>query len=656
MAGFDTGVSALDTSQRALDIIGQNLANSSTPGYHRQVLNLATAPPTPIGNLSIGSGVQIVDVQRLRDSLVENATTVQTYQAGDTNAQLDSLNQVQAVLGQDGNTLGSNLTQFFNQLTQLAATPQDTTLRQVVLGSAQTLTQGFNSLGNSLDQLSSGLDQQLGDAVNQITATAQQIADLNGQIAQATIRGINPNDQLDQRDQLVNNLAKLVGVSVVPQDFGQVTVVAAGVPLVVGNQTTTLQFSIDANNQAVLTAAGSNVSLPATGGQVGGLLQVRNQTLPGYKAQLDTLAGTLAQQVDAVQATGLGLAGPSTLLSSQRAVRSITAPLAGAGLAFPPQKGTLSVTVTDLATGARTLSQVAIDPATQSLQDVANALSAIPNLQAVVSAQTGTLQVLAKPGFAFDFAGRTDQAPNTANITGTTTPQIGGQYAGSGNDVYTYQVVGTGTVGVSPNLGLQVTDSAGNAVATLNIGQGYSPGSSLTVANGITVSLAAGTANNGDSFTSTLVANPDTGGILTALGLNTFFTGSNADDLAVQPALLSDPSLLAASLSGQPGDNSNLTRMIALSNEPLLAGGTQTFSQAYDGLVGEVGTQVQTLTNQQTAQTALGQQLQAQQQSVSGVDPNEELVQLLTFQRAFQYGSKYISVLSDTLNSLLQIL
>src|SRR5439155_19269418 len=132
-----------------------------------------------------------------------------------------------------------------------------------------------------------------------------------------------------------------------------------------------------------------------------------------------------------------------------RAASSTTVPLAQAKLAFPPQAGSLFISVTNKATGNRTISEVQIDPATQSLQDVANAINAVPNLQGLVDTQTGTLKIIAAPGFGFDFAGRLATQPDSASITGTTQAQASGTYTGSVNDVYTYKVVGTGTIGVT---------------------------------------------------------------------------------------------------------------------------------------------------------------------------------------------------------------
>lgn len=655
MSLFNPGVSALDAAQTALNLIGNNLANANTPGYHRQVLDLTEADPTLMSNISVGSGVQVSDTRRQIDNLLQTAITTQTYSLADTSSQLSTLQQVQSSLSPSSGSLHDYIEQFFNQLNQLATQPSDTTQRAVVLATAQNLAGEFNSLNTSLGQVRNGIDSQLGNAVTNINALAQQIAQLNALIRDASIRGINPNDQLDQRDQLVNKLAGIVGVQVIPSDADQVTVLAAGVPVVVGSQNTALQFSIAAGNVAQVTLSGSTTPLTVTGGQLGGLLTARNQSLADVQTQLDTLASSFMKNVDAVQATGLGLSGPSTFLSGTRGVTNLNLPLNKAGLAFPPQAGTLYVSVTNLATGIRTLTPVNIDPSTQSLNDVAAALSAIPNLQAVTNAQNGTLQIMAKPGYAFDFAGRLPSSPNTSGFTGTATPGIGGQYTGTSNDTYTFQVVGSGTVGVTPNLALKVTDASGNPIATLNIGQGYSPGTPLTVANGVTVQLASGTANNGDVFSTPVIAQPDTAGILTSLGLGTFFTGSSSADIAVQPALLSNPSLLAASRNGTTGDNSNLTRLIALHDQTLLGNGTQTFTQANDAIVGSVASQVQQLTTLKTSQQALGQQLTAQQQSISGVDPNEELVNLLNFQRSFQIASEYLGVVNTTLQSLTQI-
>jgi flagellar hook-associated protein 1 FlgK len=137
--------------------------------------------------------------------------------------------------------------------------------------------------------------------------------------------------------------------------------------------------------------------------------------------------------------------------------------------------------------------------------------------------------------------------------------------------------------------------------------------------------------------------------------VNTAFTGNTALSLGVNPALLASPSLLSASRTGTSGDGSNLQRLAATRDQTTLAGGSQTVEQYYAAIVGNAGTQVQQVQNQQTAQQALGKQLQAQQQSVSGVNENEELLNMLQFQRGFQLASSYVSAVNQSYDALFNI-
>jgi flagellar hook-associated protein 1 len=372
--------------------------------------------------------------------------------------------------------------------------------------------------------------------------------------------------------------------------------------------------------------------------------------------QLNTLAQGLATQFDKIQSTGLGLSGPMTNLTSQRTVANTNQPLSTANLAFPPQTGTLYITVTNLATGQRTLNKVAIDPKTQSLANVATAISAVPNIQAVVNSQTGTLSLLAKPGYGFDFTGNLSTAPDTQAITGTTAATIDGQYTGTTNDTYTYSFSGPGTIGVTPNLTMQVSNGAGNVLGTFNVGQGYTAGTDLTTVSGVQINMAAGTVNAGDTFSVNVAGNPDSANVLGALGLNTFFIGNNAGDLQVNPALLNDPSQLAASTTGQAGDGSNLAKMVSLQNQSVLANGSQTFQKYLENLIGNVGAQTSDMQANSSAYGALGQQLNDQLQSATGVDTNTALMQLVQYQQAYQMSAQYVSVVNQTIQSLINII
>ncbi|HKI33795.1 MAG TPA: flagellar hook-associated protein FlgK [Gemmataceae bacterium] len=657
MSALSIGVSALQVSQQLIDLTGQNIANANTPGYHRQVASLAGIET---GN-NTGSGVTILSIDRQRNDLLDTAVLNNTYEAQNVSTQLNALQQVEAYIAPGAGGIDSLLSNFFNQVQTLAASPADQAQRSVVVNTASNLADTLNSTSNQLLTMNENLNQTGADLVDNINNDAQQIASLNSQIETATASGQKPNDLLDQRDQVISNLSQLIDVRVIPTNLNQVTVMSAGAPIVAGTQSLNLQYQVGANDQAVLVRADkSSEGLVVTGGQAAGLLQVRNGDLSQVSSQLDTLTAALVQGVDEAQATGIALTGPLTSASGSRGVSGPTVPLSQAGLAFPPTAGTLAISVTQTTganAGTRTLYQVPIDPTTMSLNDVATAISAVPNLTASVNPASNTLQVTAANGYAFDFAGQIPSAPtNVQGNPGNIAFQVSGSYTGTTNDTYTFKVSGSGTVGVTAGLTLQAFDGNNDLLGSFNIGQGYQAGTVLSAVNGVTASVGAGTLAGTESFQVPVTANPDTGNLLTGLGLNTLFTGSSAATLGIRSDLLAHPELLSGSRNGDTGDGSNFTKIANLQNAQTLANGTQSVGQYFAATVGDVGVRVQDLTNQQTAQQTLGQQLSSQQQSVSGVDTNEELTNLLQYQRSFQMASEYINVVNQTLTTLMGII
>ena len=233
-------------------------------------------------------------------------------------------------------------------------------------------------------------------------------------------------------------------------------------------------------------------------------------------------------------------------------------------------------------------------------------------------------------------------------------PQLGGVYTGP-NTSYTFQVVGGGPVGQTAGLELQVTDANNNPVATVNIGQGYTAGTPISLPGGVTLQLSAGTLTAG-SFTYPVVSQPDTANVLSALGIDSLLTGSTAGDLGVNPTIAGDPTQLAGSLTGAASDSSNFEQLAALQYQQPLANGTATYLGYYTNMVSDIGAQVQNAQNTQQAQQSLTQQLDTQRQGVSGVDPNTELVNMLQYQRAFQMSAQFISTVNTTYDDLLNMI
>lgn len=655
MSSISIGLSALQTAQQGLAIAGNNLTNAATPGYHREVAEVSSLAPTISGGLSVGSGVTITTINRAVSQQLDAALTLQTSVNGLTDASLNASTQIQNAISTGTTSPATQVTNLLNSLQALSASPGSGSSQQAVVTSAQAVATAFNSASSAFTQLQRGIDQSISADVNQINSLTSQIASLNGQISSATNQGVAPNTLLDQRGEFINQLAQIANIQVQNSKDGQVTLISGGAALVAGGTSQTLAAGSDSSGNAIVTLAGSTTPINITGGDLGGLLSQRNGTLADYQHQLDKLAQQVEASFNQIQATGLGTSGGFKTLTGQNGVTSATAKLNAAGLSFPPTSGTLYVGVTNASTGQRTITGVPINPQSESLQDVANSIStSVPNLTAFVNSQTGTITLSSATGYTFDFSGGYEASPTTSFAGGsTTTPTISGAYSGSKNDQYTVTFNGSGSIGTTQGLTAQVTNQAGTVLGTINVGQGYRVGQPITLANGVTLALTAGSAVSGDSFSTPVVSNSDTAGILNALGLNTMFTGGNASQLSVSSAISGNPSLIASSTTGQPGDTSNLQRFVALNNAAVMNGGTQTFSDYANQMVSNIGTQVQSLTSQQSTNQTLTTNITNQQQSISGVDTNQELASVMKYQQQFEMASKYISAINDTIFQLI---
>jgi flagellar hook-associated protein 1 FlgK len=651
IVNFSAGLSALRVNQQVLDLLGHNIANINTPGYHRQEPLLAArfVPENPIG-----FGVELTTIRRLRDGVLEQAIRQNAGELAFVSSRLSRLREVETILGSGSGSLRQALDEFFNRLEELAVRPADLTQRRLVLDAADRLANRFHQVADQLNELREGITAEVQTALQQANALTKQIAELNGRIAQALARGSPANDAQDRRDQLIQELAQLVGVQVIEQPLGQVNVLVGGNLVVSGSEAVELRQVIDSENRLLIFAGTSAEPVTLPGGRLAGLLQTRNETLADFRQRLDELARVLMREFDAIHARGLGLAGPFTFLAGTRSVSHVDIFLDRADTAWPIRNGTVYVSITNLATGQRTLHAVSVQPSAQTLAQLASAFSSVPHFQAIADPQTRTLKFLAEPGYAFDFAGRLPTQPATS-ITGTAQPSVSGTYTGTVNDTYTFKALTSGTIGVTPNLTLEIRNSAGQVLGTVQVGQGYAPGTAIPAVDGLLVQLSAGTLNAGDSFQVPVIAEPDTAGLLSALGLNTLFTGKDAATVAVQPDVLANPARLAISRTGAPAEAGRLREMLALRSQVVFPGSGLTLAGFYDRMVADIGAQVQSAAEVEDHLHAVGQQLQAEQQAVSGVDPNEELVRLLQHQRAFQLAARYISVVNDTLDELLRI-
>jgi len=304
------GVQALDATQAALDATSNNIANANTPGYTREVAQLSENEENLSGGNVSGGGVTLEGVESVRDELLNLQIQQQTSLQNSADTVSSGLQSVQTLFSSTGNDIASALSAFSSSLAQLSASPTSTSAQESVLTAGQNLAQSFNTTANGLTTAQSAADQQVTETVGQINSLTQQIAQLNAQLSPSVMSTQNGGTIEDQRDELVQQLSTLTGVSVTQSSDGEVITTGNGTPLVMGGQSYNLQTSTGSNGfQQVLDSDGNNITSDISGGQLGGAIQVRDQVIPGFLSSLNTLASQFASSFNAAQEKGYDSSG-----------------------------------------------------------------------------------------------------------------------------------------------------------------------------------------------------------------------------------------------------------------------------------------------------------------------------------------------------------
>ena len=313
MPGLNTSmniaVQALMAEQGALNVTTNNIANVNTPGYSRQIPIFEESPTFHEGSIFYGTGVTLQQFQSVRDQLLQLRIYEETGQQGNSQAQLDSLNQIEGIFADPSQGVGGALSAFFNSLSQLSTNPTDMNARQQVLSAASNLANAFHQSVSALGNIQAGLDQAVPQTVNQINQLTGQIAKLNVQVAQMQGLGKDPGSIQDQRDELVRQLSGLVNVAVTQSEHGITLTTANGVPLVVAGQSYALQSGAASGGLQGVFAQGRDITSQITGGTLGGTINVRDQVIPQLLSQLDTLASQFTTSFNAVHQAGSDLSG-----------------------------------------------------------------------------------------------------------------------------------------------------------------------------------------------------------------------------------------------------------------------------------------------------------------------------------------------------------
>ena len=295
---------ALNADTGALSIINNNLANANTQGYSRETVDLSAEALVGTGQSEV-NGVSFGGFTSVRDQVLQIGINQKTSDLGSWNAQSAAWSQIESAFSGSAGDLGSSLSDFFSAFSSLATAPDDAATRQTAFSAAAQLVSAFHQAASVLSGAQASADASISGAVGQINQLSSQIATLDNQLTTMQAAGQDGGSVADQRDQLTTQLAQLVGISSTNTSSTPSLSIGDGSPLVIGGSAYSLHTTEGPDGQThVIDAQGEDLTAQISGGSLGGVLTMRDQSIPKESQVLDTLAGGFAAAVNTVQSQG----------------------------------------------------------------------------------------------------------------------------------------------------------------------------------------------------------------------------------------------------------------------------------------------------------------------------------------------------------------
>ena len=667
---LNSAVSGMSAAQIGLQTAEHNIANQSTAGFSRQRIIQTSNTAMLTGSGFVGQGTNVSTVERMYSRFLSN----QVNSAQTTSSELETyyaqIAQIDNMLADVNSGLSPALQSFFTGLQQVAANPLQLPARQAMLSSAQSLVARFQGLEERLSEIYAGVNSQVSTQVATINSYANQIGALNQTIIIAQSSNNQPaNDLLDQRDQLVSDLNKLIKVSTTTETNGSFNVyIGTGQQLVVGAQVMTMTAapsSADPSKFVLgLKSGATTQEMPEsliTGGSLGGLLKFRSETLDKTANDLGRNAASLALTFNAQYALGQDLLGqasgdpnfvsnfftvptPKVVASS---LNPLTSPEVRVSYSPPPYDGNFYTDLTNsdyrLDSNGTSLTLTRLtDNVSWTGVDV-TALNA-----AVASSPQGS------QGFTID-------VPSSALVTGSS---------------YVIQPTREAARNISVNATIAADARQIAAAAPIRTQLGATNTGSATitagkVATGYTAPAAGSpvtvTYNGGDltfpasaypvTVTVNGVASP---GSPYAAGPVTYVNGATVSFSGISFEISGAPkngdTFQIARNSSGVSDSRNALLLGQLQTQNTMSGKTASYQTAYAQLVSDVGNKTRQISVTGDAQQALLKQTQTAREALSGVNLDEEAANLIKYQQAYQASAKAFQIGTGLFDTLLGIM
>ena len=636
----NTAISGLLTAQRGLTVTSHNISNVNTAGYSRQLVEASARESSLLGNGFIGNGVEINTIIRAHDLFLTNQLRSSISGESEASTFLFLASRVDKLLANEETGLSFSMQNFFNSVQDVTDQPSSIAARQVMISEAESLVSRFQFLEARMYDLSSEIRTRLNNDVKEINSLINGIAQLNDRVVKAMgqANGQPPNDLLDKRDKLIEDLAEYVSVNVVEQIDGAVNIfVGNGQPLVLAaiSSQISLSESYSGHFDISLTSpfGSSDITDYIRGGSTGGTLSFQNQMLEPARNSLGRLALGFADSFNSQHALGQSLDGDINQAFFSLGVPDV--------LPVGAAPNNVSAAITD----------------TSSLSDSDYTLvyngGNMYTLTRFSDGQTTSINTGGVPVFV------------TAPVDGFTLSISAGSAV---NDVFIIRPTVNGAADINTLISNPRKIAAAavlrSGVATDTAGVPLNSGdadiSEIDISSvswlplGVAVTLTFDSVLNQFNVSAppggTLAYNPltDSGGkqfSLASIGNATFSISGNPAD--------GDQFVIENNISAS-GDNQNGLKLSSLQTSRILLGGTATYQDGYAQLVADVGATTRQTQISSEALGTLRSQALAFRDSVSGVNLEEEAANMLKFQQAFQAAAQMISTADRLFQTLMQ--
>ena len=714
---FNTAISGLHVSQRAIAIAGHNIANADTPGFSRQRVDVVARSPTGSSDGIVGRGAQLSGIERLVNTFANEQLRSGAAAHAGLSTYYDLAQQLDNVMADQGSGFGSAMNSFFSAINDLNADPTSPAARQLVLASTDGLVQRAHAIDTRLASIRGGVETSIAEEISEINALSSEVANLNGAIllAESAAAGQPANDLRDRRDEQIRNIATHVSVSVATQDNGSVNVfVGAGQPLVVGQQavslgTTAHAFDPARTEVAMVQPAGlTPISSVITGGALGGLLRFRDDLLEPTQNALGRVAMGLTTAINEQHALGVDLNGapggdwfadltssvprvlaradntgsPGAQLSvSVETARNLTGSdyrLDRVGASYTLTRlddGTVS-TLGGFPGSTETVDGISLSLASGNIADGDSFLvqptrfalrdlqrSVLDTASLAVAAPVRATTGLSNLGTVDVTSVAVNSPYNTLEFAFTSASTVDVFDRTSGATLATGLVYTSGDVLAFNGVNVAISGAAA-------AGDVFTVSGSVSAANdansgGASIGPAtvlAPDANLTDPVTFTFNDPPTTfnvSGATTGIPIANipYVAGEtlsfNGWQLRLSGTPVAGDSLVVSANINGIGDNRNGLALLSLQTQSLQLSGGASFEEDYVASVSRVGTATRQSEVNRNAQQALLDQSFALRQQTSGVSLDEEAANLLRYQRAYQASAQLVAVADELLQTLL---